>query len=134
MIVSTKWNVVKIWTSFCASLNTITSFNTISSNFIRSIILKLEQTTFILELTFSRNYTKFFVGNNSLINCFIRYTVEFCYLVRDSNRAYVKYELQGFKDASTEAYGVYLYRREETVSEIIKCILITSKSRIAPIN
>ena len=41
--------------------------------------------------------------------------VEFCYLVRDSNHPYVRCELQGFKDASTEAYGVNLYRREETV-------------------
>ena len=56
-----------------------------------------------------------------------------CYLLNEVNDPFIAYELHGFSDASLQAYGACLYIRGIRSSGEIKCTLITSKSRVAPI-
>ena len=64
---------------------------------------------------------------HTLTELFIR-----CYLINEISDPFTKYKLHGFSDASLQAYGACMYIRGITHSGNIKCSLISSKSRVAP--
>ena len=56
----------------------------------------------------------------------------YCYY--NTNDPVVTIELHGFYDASMKAYGCYVYLRFVHRFKFVEVVLVTSKSRIAPLH
>ena len=54
-----------------------------------------------------------------------------CYF--DKSRVPVSFELHGFSDASSQAYGAVVYLRTVYDDETISSVIVTSKTRVAPV-